>query len=135
MHFWNASRITLFWRQFPLTELVLINGSSLTLNNVLIHINHNHSAVPYSLEKAKTRFLKTILRYNNSCKSVTDTTFSLLGRESYIANPKRLNLWTLVSYWHSPLNGTTVLINSLSLLPLNNFMLYHSPSALEIKTK
>ena len=31
--------------------------------------------------------------------------FSLLGHESYIANPKKLNLWAPVSYFHSKENA------------------------------
>ena len=38
-------------------------------------------------------------------KTAKYTPFSLLGRESYIANPKRLNLWAPVSYWHSKENA------------------------------
>ena len=43
---------------------------------------------------------------------IKNCAFSLLGRELYIANPKRLNLWTPVSYWHSKENACLPLLGA-----------------------
>ena len=62
-----------------------------------------------SLARLKSRHFLSFLVRDKSSRieriHFAESSFSLLGCESYIANRKRLNLWTPVSYWHSKENA------------------------------